>query len=81
MAALSFGKGTSRVEVKMFSSWSFSVLPSLIKFPVQWKFSKSSGVLNCSLGSKRCHLPAGEGCLLGEPDSCCLLRLGKGTGT
>lgn len=57
----------------------FSLSP-LTKSLVQWKFSRSSGVLNCSLDSKRYHLSAGQGCLRGGPDSCCLVRLGKGTG-
>lgn len=82
MAALSFGKGMSRAEVKVFSDGGlFKSLPSLTKFPVQWTFSRSSGVLNCPLDSKRYHLSAGQGCLLGGPDSCYLVRLGKGTGT
>lgn len=56
-----------------------SPLPT--KSPVRWKFSRSSSFPTCFLGSKRCRRPAGEGWSLGGPDSCCLLRSGKGTGT
>ena len=66
-------KGRSRAEVRMFcDAGLFSVCPhSPTKFPVRWKSSTSPGVLTCSLGSKKQPWSA---------DSCCLLRLGEGTG-
>ena len=58
----------------MFSDSLFSLSPLSHQVPCPWKFSNSSSFPICCLGSKKCHLPVGEGCLLGGPNSHCLLR-------